>query len=66
MYVGETKVVTPGKVGIEVRTFRETYLDGKLDSRKLVEQKVDRAAGDPGAAGRHQDSCRSTRRRPTG
>jgi uncharacterized protein YabE (DUF348 family) len=40
MYVGQTKVVTPGKVGIEVRTFRETYLDGKLDSRKLVEKKV--------------------------
>jgi len=40
MYVGQTKVLTPGKVGIEVRTFHETYLDGKLDSRRLVEKKV--------------------------
>lgn len=40
LYQGTTKVVKQGKVGIEVRTFRETYLDGKLDSRQLVSRQV--------------------------
>ena len=40
MYEGETKVVDEGKVGIETRTFREVYLDGKLDSRQLVSKVV--------------------------
>jgi len=40
MYEGETKVVEEGKVGIETRTFREVYLDGKLESRKLVDKAI--------------------------
>ena len=40
LYQGTTKVLKAGKVGIEVRTFRETYLDGKLDSRQLVSTRV--------------------------
>ena len=40
LYQGTTKILKEGKVGIEVRTFRETYLDGKLDSRQLVSTKV--------------------------
>ena len=40
LYEGETKVVEEGKVGIETRTFREVYLDGKLDSRQLVSKVV--------------------------
>lgn len=40
LYIGQTEVVTKGKVGIEVRTFRETYLDGKLSSRDLVRKVV--------------------------
>jgi uncharacterized protein YabE (DUF348 family) len=40
LYEGQTKVLTAGKVGIEVRTFRETFLDGKFDSRQLVSKKV--------------------------
>ena len=40
LYQGTTKVLKGGKVGIEVRTFRETYLDGKLDSRQLVSTRV--------------------------
>jgi resuscitation-promoting factor RpfB len=40
LFKGETKVVTPGKVGIRVRTFSETYLNKKLSSRKLVSDKV--------------------------
>jgi uncharacterized protein YabE (DUF348 family) len=43
LYDGDTKVVQPGKVGIEARTFRETYLDGKLDSRELVSKDVTEA-----------------------
>ena len=40
LYRGQTKVLKEGKVGIEVRTYREVYLDGKLDSRELVSKKV--------------------------
>ena len=40
LYEGQTKVVTEGKVGIEVRTYRETYLDGKLDARELLDKRV--------------------------
>lgn len=40
LYVGETRVVTEGKVGIRVRRFVETYLDGKLESRELVSERV--------------------------
>jgi len=40
LYEGQTKIVERGKVGIEVRTFRETYLDGELDARRLVEKHV--------------------------
>lgn len=40
LFEGQTKVLTDGKVGIEARTYRETYLDGKLDSRELVDKKV--------------------------
>jgi len=40
LYKGDTEVVTPGKVGIEIRRFRETYLDGRLDSRKLLEKRI--------------------------
>ena len=66
LYQGTTKIVKQGKVGIEVRTFRETYLDGKLDSRQLVSTPGHREAGDRGAAGRHQEDAgqRTGRRRP--
>jgi uncharacterized protein YabE (DUF348 family) len=40
LYEGTTKVLKEGKVGIEVRTFRETYLDGKLDTRDLLSKNV--------------------------
>jgi uncharacterized protein YabE (DUF348 family) len=40
LYQGTTKILKQGKVGVEVRTFRETYLDGKLDSRQLVSTRV--------------------------
>jgi resuscitation-promoting factor RpfB len=40
LYEGTTKVLKEGKVGIEVRTFRETYLDGRLDSRDLLSKNV--------------------------
>ncbi len=40
LYQGETKVLEQGKVGIEARTFRETYLDDKLDSRTLVSKEI--------------------------
>ncbi len=43
LYQGQTKVLEPGKVGIEVRTFRETYLDGTLDSRTRVATEVAKA-----------------------
>jgi len=40
LYKGDTKILKAGKVGIEIRRFRETYLDGKLDSRRLVEKRI--------------------------
>lgn len=40
LYQGTTKVRTQGKVGVEVRTFRETYVDGKLDARSLLRKEV--------------------------
>jgi resuscitation-promoting factor RpfB len=40
LYRGTTKVLKAGKVGIEVRTYRETYLDGRLDSRQIVSKQV--------------------------
>jgi uncharacterized protein YabE (DUF348 family) len=40
LFKGETKVVKAGKVGIRVKRYEETYLDGKLDSRKLVSTRV--------------------------
>ena len=40
LFVGTTRVVKEGKVGIRVRRFVETYLDGKLSSRKLLEERV--------------------------
>lgn len=40
LFVGTTKVVTQGKVGIRVRRYKEIYLDGKLDSRVLVKKRV--------------------------
>ena len=40
LFKGQTKVLKKGKVGIRERRFEETYLDGKLDSRKLVSEKV--------------------------
>lgn len=40
LYEGTTQVLTEGKVGIRVRRFEETYLDGELDSRKLVAERV--------------------------
>jgi len=41
LYKGTTKVLEAGKVGIRVRRFVETYLNGKLDSRRLVETRVE-------------------------
>ena len=40
LYVGQSKVVKSGKVGIRVRRYVETYLDGELDSRRLVDVRV--------------------------
>lgn len=40
LYVGTTKVAREGKVGIRVRKFRATYVDGKLESRRLVSDRV--------------------------
>lgn len=40
LYKGVTKVETRGKVGVRVRTFSETYVNGKLSSRKLVSDKL--------------------------
>jgi uncharacterized protein YabE (DUF348 family) len=40
LFEGDTEIVTAGKVGIKIRRYVETYLDGKLDSRKLVAQRV--------------------------
>src|SRR5688572_25225914 len=40
LYKGDTKILKAGKVGIEIRRFRETYLDGKLDSRRLMEKRI--------------------------
>jgi len=40
LFKGTTEVVRQGKVGIRVRRFVETFLDGKLDSRELVAQTV--------------------------
>jgi resuscitation-promoting factor RpfB len=40
LYQGDTRILQAGKVGIEIRRYRETYLDGKLDSRKLLEHRV--------------------------
>ena len=40
LFEGTTRVLTEGKVGARVRTFRVTYLDGKLSSRKLLSDRV--------------------------
>lgn len=40
LYKGVTKVETRGKVGVRVRTFSETYVNGKLSARKLVSDKL--------------------------
>jgi uncharacterized protein YabE (DUF348 family) len=40
LFEGDTEIVKAGKVGIKIRRYVETYLDGKLDSRKLVAQRV--------------------------
>jgi uncharacterized protein YabE (DUF348 family) len=40
LYAGQTKVVKAGKVGIRVRRYVETYLDGELESRRLLEERV--------------------------
>jgi uncharacterized protein YabE (DUF348 family) len=40
LFKGQTKVLKAGKVGIRERRYQETYLDGKLDSRRLVAEKV--------------------------
>lgn len=40
LYKGVTKVETRGKVGVRVRTFSETYVNGKLSTRKLVSDKL--------------------------
>jgi len=40
LFKGTTEVVRQGKVGIRVRRFVETFLDGKLDSRELVKDTV--------------------------
>ncbi len=40
LYEGETEVATTGKVGLRVRTFRETFLNGRRASRKLVDERV--------------------------
>ena len=40
VFKGTTEVVKKGKVGIRVRRFVETYLDGKLDSRERVSERI--------------------------
>ena len=43
MFRGETKVVTAGKVGVQARTFATVYLDGRLDSRRLLRTTISQA-----------------------
>lgn len=40
LFKGQTKVLEAGKVGIRERRYAETYLDGKLESRRLVSERV--------------------------
>lgn len=40
LFAGTTDVVRQGKVGIRVTRFVETYLDGRLDSRRIVARRV--------------------------
>jgi resuscitation-promoting factor RpfB len=40
LYKGTTKVLTPGKVGILVKTFKLTFLDKKLADRHKIDQAV--------------------------
>jgi uncharacterized protein YabE (DUF348 family) len=40
LFKGETEVVRAGKVGIRVKRYEETYLDGKLDSRELLSERI--------------------------
>ena len=40
LYKGTTKVMTPGKVGILVKTFRLTYLDKSLADRHKVDEAI--------------------------
>jgi resuscitation-promoting factor RpfB len=40
LYEGETEVVRQGKVGIIVRRYTATYVDGELESRELISEKV--------------------------
>jgi resuscitation-promoting factor RpfB len=47
LYKGTTQVQRSGQVGLRVRVFRETFIDGKLAKRKLLR---DRLAAKPVAA----------------
>ncbi len=40
LYQGATRLLRKGKVGIRVRTFTETYLDGELAKRKRIAERV--------------------------
>lgn len=40
IYEGETQVKRAGQVGLKVRVFRETYINGKRTSRTLLDQRV--------------------------
>jgi uncharacterized protein YabE (DUF348 family) len=40
LYEGETEVQRAGQVGLKVRVFRETYVDGKRTKRTLLRQRV--------------------------
>jgi uncharacterized protein YabE (DUF348 family) len=40
LYAGTTKVLREGKVGLRVRVFRETFVDKKLTSRRLVRERI--------------------------
>jgi uncharacterized protein YabE (DUF348 family) len=40
LYKGQTRVLEEGKVGIREVRYEETYLDGELDSRRVVSREV--------------------------
>ena len=46
LYQGQTQVVTPGEAGQRTITYKETWVDGQLESRVEVGSEVNKAATD--------------------